>query len=54
MRIAMIGRRNGTWLCDSPIAAKVPSETETSVAIGAMISEFVNGRVQSALPKKSW
>ena len=51
--MAMIARRPGTWLCDRPIAASVPSVTEITVAIGAMISEFLNDRCHSLLVKKS-
>ena len=50
---AMIARRPGTWLWLSPMAARVPSVTEITVAIGAMISEFLNDLCHSLLVKKS-
>ena len=49
---AMIACRPGTWLCDNPIAASVPSETEMIVAIGAIISEFFSGTIHSSVPRK--
>ena len=53
IKIAMMARRNGTWLWLRPIAASVPSDTEMIVANGAMITEFLSGRSQSSLVKKS-
>ena len=37
---AMIAPRNGTWLCDSPMAASVPRLTESRVATGAIRTEL--------------
>ena len=49
----MIVPLNGIWLWDRPTAARVPSETEMTVAIGAMVSEFFKERCHSLLVKKS-
>ncbi len=54
IRIAMMARRNGTWLWLSPIAASVPKVTDSSVAIGAIRIEFHSAFCQSLLLKKSW
>ncbi len=53
IRIAMIARRNGTWLWLRPIAASVPRLTDSSVATGAILSELRRASCQSALVKKS-
>ena len=53
IRISIIDRRNGTWLWLSPIAARVPNDTDRIVATGAMISEFLKLRCHSLFVKKS-
>ena len=53
IRTAIIALLPGTWLCDRPMAASVPSVTEIAVANGAMISEFWKLRCHSLLVKKS-
>ena len=49
IRIAMIARRNGTWLWLRPIAASVPKRHGQHVANGAIISEFFK-----AAASRSW
>jgi len=53
IKIAMIARRIGTWLCDRPIAASVPKVTDKIVATGAIFSELRKASCQSELVKKS-
>jgi hypothetical protein len=53
IKIAIIARFAGTWLWLSPIAANVPSDTDTKVAMGAIINEFLKERCHSGLVKKS-
>ena len=51
--VAMIAPLKGTWLWLKPTAANVPKNTAMTVAKGAMMSEFLKGRVQSELVTKS-
>ncbi len=53
IRMAMIAPLKGTWDCERPMAASVPSDTAIRVATGAMASEFQSGSCQSGLVKKS-
>jgi hypothetical protein len=45
--MAIMALLNGTCDCDKPIAASVPNETDSTVAIGAILNEFFRACCQS-------